>query len=105
MVAVMAAGLGGLYLAVRSKIGRPTVPGEFHTWAVFRDASGLPVRSRVLIAGVQVGEITKLTIEGDLARVDMRMSDDVVLWDDAYAMKSGSLAFGDSHVEVFPGGP
>jgi phospholipid/cholesterol/gamma-HCH transport system substrate-binding protein len=35
----------------------------------------------------------------------MRLVPNIVLWDDAYAMKSGSLAFGDSHVEVFPGGP
>jgi phospholipid/cholesterol/gamma-HCH transport system substrate-binding protein len=96
---------GVLWLALHKKVGRPTVAGEFMTYAHFRDASGLPVKSRVLIAGVQVGEITHLTIEGSLARVDMRLSNDVVLWDDAYAMKSGSLAFGDSHVEIFPGGP
>ena len=105
---VAAAVLGALWLALRKKVGRPEIvasSGGFEVYALFRDASGLPVRSRVLIAGVQVGEITHLSIEGDLARVDMRLLDDVVLWDDAYAQKSGSLAFGDSHVEIFPGGP
>jgi phospholipid/cholesterol/gamma-HCH transport system substrate-binding protein len=97
--------LVALWLGLRGKVGRPTITGGFQTYALFRDASGLPIRSRVLIAGVQVGEIMHLSIEGELARVDMRLVDDVVLWDDAYAMKSGSLAFGDSHVEIFPGGP
>jgi phospholipid/cholesterol/gamma-HCH transport system substrate-binding protein len=103
-VVIVTVGLGGGWLLLRKKVGRPTVPGERMTYAVFRDASGLPTKSRVLIAGVQVGEITHLAIEGGLARIDMRLSDDVVLWDDAYVMKSGSLAFGDSHVEIFPGG-
>jgi phospholipid/cholesterol/gamma-HCH transport system substrate-binding protein len=104
-VVVTLALFGAIWLVIRGRVGRPTIAGEFRTWAVFRDASGLPVRSRVLIAGVQVGEISHLTVEGSLARVDMRLTDDVVLWDDAFAMKSGSLAFGDSHVEIFPGGP
>jgi len=86
------------------RVGRPTMPGEFRTYALFRDASGLPVGSRVLIAGIQVGEIERLTIEGTLARVDFRMADDTVLWDDAWATKSASV-FGDSHVEISPGGP
>jgi len=104
-IVVIVAGLGALWLGLRKKVGRKTITGEYTTYAMFRDASGLPVKSRVLIAGVQVGEISHLTVEGNLARVDMRLIDDVVLWDDAYAMKSGSLAFGDSHVEIFPGGP
>jgi phospholipid/cholesterol/gamma-HCH transport system substrate-binding protein len=102
---VVAAALGLLYVTLRDKVGRKEITGGFQTYALFRDASGLPTKSRVLIAGVQVGEISHLSIQGDLARVDMRLSDGIVLWDDAYAMKSGSLAFGDSHVEIFPGGP
>ena len=35
----------------------------------------------------------------------MRLSDQVVLWDDAYASKTGSAVFGDAHVEIVPGGP
>jgi phospholipid/cholesterol/gamma-HCH transport system substrate-binding protein len=94
----------GAAILIVPRVGRPTMPGEFHTYALFRDASGLPVGSRVLIAGIQVGEIDRLTIEGTLARVDFRLSDDVILWDDAWATKSASV-FGDSHVEISPGGP
>jgi len=104
-VAVVAVLLGVGWLWLRGHVGRRTVGGHVHTYALFRDASGLPVGSRVLIAGVQVGEISHLTVEGGLARVDMRLSDQVVLWDDAYATKSGSAVFGDAHVEIVPGGP
>jgi phospholipid/cholesterol/gamma-HCH transport system substrate-binding protein len=104
-VTIVAVVLGVGWLWLRGHVGRPTVAGHHHTYALFRDASGLPVGSRVLIAGVQVGEIDHLTIEGELARVDMRLSDRVVLWDDAYASKTGSAVFGDAHVEIVPGGP
>lgn len=96
--------VAGAAILIVPRVGRPTMPGEFHTHALFRDASGLPIGSRVLIAGIQVGEIDGLTIEGTLARVDFRLADDVVLWDDAWATKSASV-FGDSHVEISPGGP
>ena len=81
------------------------LPGGFHTYAMFRDASGLPVGSRVMIAGVPVGTIEALSIEGRLARVAMRLGDDVVLWDNAFAAKKASSLLGDSYVEINPGGP
>jgi ABC-type transporter Mla subunit MlaD len=105
---VTAAALGGLLtggvLFVRSKATRPTVGQRFHTYALFRDGSRLPLGSQVVIAGVRVGEIESLTIEGRLARIGMRLRDDVVLYDDAFAMKKSSSLLGDNYVELAPGG-
>src|SRR5688500_19364716 len=72
---------------------------------MFRDGSGLPIGSQVVIAGVQVGEIEGLAIQDGLARVSMRLRDDVVIWEDAWAAKRATSLLGDSYIEILPGGP
>jgi phospholipid/cholesterol/gamma-HCH transport system substrate-binding protein len=96
---------GGAIWLFASRVARPTVGQGFRTFAMFRDGSGLPVGSQVVIAGVQVGEIDGLSIQDGLARVSMRLRDDVVIWDDAYAAKRASSLLGDSYIEILPGGP
>jgi phospholipid/cholesterol/gamma-HCH transport system substrate-binding protein len=92
-------------IAVGPVVRPPRVGGGFRTHANFRDAGGLPVGSRVVIAGVVIGEIESLAIEGNQARVGMRLRDDVVLWDDAYATRKASSVLSDNYVELSPGGP
>ncbi len=102
---VLLAGLvAGAVLVVRERVARRSAGQRFVTWGQFRDASRLPVGSRVMIAGVHVGEISALAVDGRLARVTMRLQDDVELWDDAWAEKKTASAFGDGYVEVHPGG-
>jgi phospholipid/cholesterol/gamma-HCH transport system substrate-binding protein len=97
--------IGLVVVLLWGKVGRREVGQGFQTHVMMRDASALPIGSRVMIAGVQVGEISKLAIEGDLARVDMVLRDDVVLWDDASAEKRSASLFGDAYIELRPGGP
>ena len=97
--------LTGGILLVRNTATRPTVGQRFHTFALFRDGSRLPIGSQVVIVGVRVGEIESLSIDGRLARIGMRLRDDVVLWDDAFAMKKSSSLLGDNYIELSPGGP
>ncbi len=104
-VGIIAALAGVIVIAVVRVARPPQVEGGFRSYVLFRDASGLPVGSRVVIAGVSVGQIDKLTIEGNLARVDLRLADEVVIWDDAWATKKASSALGDNYVEISPGGP
>jgi len=54
---------------------------------------------------VEVGEIERLEIQNGLARVSMRLVDNVVLWDDAWAVKRARSLLGDGYVEILPGGP
>lgn len=94
-------GAGAIYqLARPAKHG-----GGFHTYVYFRDANGLPVGSRVKIAGIVVGEIDALAIENGQARVSLRLQDDVALWDDAWAEKKAASPLADSYLELSPGGP
>jgi phospholipid/cholesterol/gamma-HCH transport system substrate-binding protein len=96
---------GGVVWFVKSRVTRPTVGQRFTTFAMFRDGSGLPIGSQVVIAGVRVGEIHELSVEHGMARIGMRLRDDTVVYDDAWAAKRASSLLGDSYIEILPGGP
>jgi len=69
VIVIIAAGFA---LLVRSRVPTSKVEhASFKTYVKFRDGSRLAVGSPVVIAGVQVGLIRQLTIEGELARIDM----------------------------------
>src|SRR5277367_3304642 len=103
MVAVIAIVVGGSVMLLRSKMPATSVGGGCTAWALFRDASRLAVGSPVKIAGVQVGEITKLTVSGaDFARVDLQLQDGLDLPEEAWITKLAESAFGDSYLEIIP---
>lgn len=91
-------------LGIRSKIPTVKVSGEFLTYAKFRDGSRLAPGSAVVIAGVRVGTIDRLTIEGRFARVDMQLADGLDLPVDSFATRKADSLFGDSYVEIIPYG-
>ena len=103
-VTVIAIVVGGLALVIRGVMPSIHVTGEFRTHVKFRDGSRLAAGSPVVIAGVQVGVIEKLTIEGPLARIDMRLRDGLDLPADSFATRRADSLFGDSYVELIPDG-
>jgi phospholipid/cholesterol/gamma-HCH transport system substrate-binding protein len=56
--------------------------------AFFEDATGLTWKSRVQIAGIQVGEVDKITLEGQRARLQLRIKNGVELKTSACLTKS-----------------
>jgi phospholipid/cholesterol/gamma-HCH transport system substrate-binding protein len=101
-ILVIAMALGAY--AVWKVIGeRPSGGQNFEVWAKLRDAAGLPLGSRVVIAGLAVGEIARLNIEGSYARVTMRIRDDIPLYDNAILFKKSSSLLGDFYLEIDPG--
>lgn len=72
-------------------------------WAYFRDASGLAVRGRVQIAGIPVGEIDAITLEGTRAKVFLRIRNDVDLREDAVITKRSESLLGDYLLDLNPG--
>ena len=97
---VVVVGLGALL--IRSRMPRTHVGQHFATYALFRDASRLSVGSPVKIAGVRVGEITRLTIVDGFARADMRLLDSTDIPEDSWITKRAESAFGDSYLEIIP---
>jgi phospholipid/cholesterol/gamma-HCH transport system substrate-binding protein len=97
--------VGGAY-GVWKTIGQtPSGASDFSVWARFADASGLPKGSRVVIAGLPVGEIADLAIDGRYARITMQLRDDVPIYDNAIVLKKSSSLLGDYYVEIDPGTP
>ncbi|HSN91658.1 MAG TPA: MlaD family protein, partial [Anaeromyxobacteraceae bacterium] len=70
----------------------------------FRDATGLTWKSRVQIAGIQVGEVSVISLEGDRARLDLRVKRGVVLHKNACLTKTyPSALLPDALLEAVPG--
>jgi len=88
---------------IRTRMPATKVGDQFTAFAMFRDGSRLAVGSPVRIAGVRIGEIDKLTIQGDFARIDLRLVDNVQIPTDSWITKRAESAFGDSYLEVIPG--
>ena len=94
--------VAGVVLYIRSRIPTSQVAGTFRTHVKLRDGSRLAPGSPVVIAGVQVGVIEKLTVEGGLARIDLRLRDDLDLPADSFATRRADSLFGDSYIEIIP---
>jgi phospholipid/cholesterol/gamma-HCH transport system substrate-binding protein len=91
-------------LLIRSKMPEQKVGEAFTTCARFRDGSRLAVSSPVMIAGVRVGEVTRLSVDGAFARIDMVLVDDIDIPVDSWVTKKAYSPFGDSYIEIIPTG-
>ncbi|HUJ60355.1 MAG TPA: MlaD family protein [Kofleriaceae bacterium] len=101
-IAVILVVLGAAYVLLRSRMPATQIGQSFRAWALFHDASRLAVGSPVRIAGVRVGEVDRLTVVGDFARVDMRLLDNTDIPVDSWVTKRAESAFGDSYIEIIP---
>src|SRR6185369_8686152 len=73
-------------------------------FAYFEDATGLTWKSRVQIAGIQVGEVEKILLAGNRARLDLRIRKDIDLRTDACITKRfPSALLPDALLDAVPG--
>ncbi len=72
-------------------------------YAYFRDASGLSRKSRVQIAGIPVGEITGVALEGARAKVTLKLRREVGIKRDATLTKRSESLLGDYLLDLSPG--
>jgi len=90
-----------LYLSLRvSKLER--IQGE-HYFALFPTVSGLTKGAPVEVAGVVVGRVEEIKLEGKMAKVKFVLSKGVVLFEDAKATLRTHGALGDKFIEIDPG--
>ena len=61
----------------------------YEVWAVMDDATGLKVQSRVMMAGIPVGEITAITLQGTAARVQIKLLEDIVVLEGRETVQDG----------------
>ncbi len=74
-------------------------------WTVFDDVQGLVPKSRVLVAGIQVGHIERIRLWGSRARVDLRVATHVKLRKDATVGKKSTSILGETLLVINPGNP
>lgn len=85
-------------------VTKGTSGGEGYTvYALMDDASGVVKHSHVRVAGIPVGSIEKVSLQGNQARVDIRVQGDVPLYEDATVSKVSSSLLGDYSLKIAPG--
>lgn len=90
----------GIYRFINPSSG---TQGGYTVYALLTDASGLASFSRVMIAGIPVGNISSIRLQEGKARVDIKMKPDVALHKDASLAKRSSSLLGEFVVVLGPG--
>jgi phospholipid/cholesterol/gamma-HCH transport system substrate-binding protein len=97
-------GIAGIAaLAILSmRLGRITVvPGPGYVLhAKFDDVAGLKSGDDVEIAGVKVGRVVRISLDGARARVEMRIAQGVQIDDEAMAAVKTAGIIGDKYVSI-----
>ncbi len=94
-----------IYLVFHA-IDKGTGTGSGYTVHAFlKDATGLATHSRVTIAGIPVGQIDSIQLEGGKARLNVKMNKDVDLYDNATIGKKSALVLGESAIILTNGTP
>lgn len=93
------------YLVWKNLGQNPAGKDNYTLFAKFRDASGLPKGTKVVIAGLPKGEVIGLEIEGRYAKVTFRIDNEITVWTSAVIMKKARSLLGDNYLEIDPGEP
>lgn len=95
-------GLGAfVWMVGRVEEGIGDDAAGYQVYAMFDDASGLTEKSRVTIAGIDVGELSKIELEGVRAKVWLRVN--TPLRADAQISKAQTSLLGEYALKLSPG--
>lgn len=101
--ALVVAALIAAFLVYRAVDESSSHSDGYAVCARFEDAQGLITKSRVTIAGITVGRIESIRLEGARARVDMTIDGDVPLYQDASIRRISSSLLGEYLLAIQPG--
>ncbi|MBA3396743.1 MAG: MCE family protein [Deltaproteobacteria bacterium] len=93
----------GGYLVWKNLGQDPAGDDNYVLFARFRDASGLPKGSKVVVAGLPKGEVIGLKVEGRTARVTFKLDDEIKVWSSSVVIKKATSLLGDNYLEIDPG--
>ena len=90
------------------KLGHISLLGDnaYSLFARFTSVTGLRAGSLVYISGIEVGRVEKLTMdqESQKAVAEIRIRNDIKIFDDAIASIKTEGLMGDKYVSIDPGG-
>ncbi len=92
------------YLSI--KLGKMEILGNkgYEIYALFSDSGSLKIGSPVVIAGVEVGRVKRITLEDYQARVVLNLPRHVKIQEDAIASIKTKGLIGEKYIEITPGG-
>lgn len=82
---------------------RASTDSAYGVYAYFDDVQGLISKSRVLVAGIPIGYISRIRLEGNKARVDLRIEGEIALYDDASVTMRTLSLLGEKVLVITPG--
>ena len=91
------------YLVWKNLGQDPAGKDNYTLFAKFRDASGLPKGTKVVVAGLPKGEVIGLEIEGRYAKVTFKVDNEIGVWSSAVIVKKARSLLGDNYLEIDPG--
>lgn len=77
--------------------------GNYVIYSHLKDATGLANHSRVTIAGIPVGTISRIKLEDGSARIDVKVNGEVPLFENATIGKKNASLLGESVIVLTPG--
>lgn len=95
----------GAFVVWKNLGQNPAGANNYTLFARFRDASGLPTGSKVVIAGLPKGEVTDLEVEGRYAKITFKLDDEIAVFGSGVVIKKASSLLGDNYLEIDPGEP
>ncbi|MBA2542017.1 MAG: MCE family protein, partial [Deltaproteobacteria bacterium] len=94
--------LGG-YLVWKNLGQNAAGADSYELIARFRDASGLPKGSKVVVAGLPQGDVTNLEVDGRYAKITFRIRGKIDVYQSGVVVKKASSLLGDNFLEIDPG--
>jgi phospholipid/cholesterol/gamma-HCH transport system substrate-binding protein len=67
------------------------------------DASGIAKHSQVRVAGIPVGHIESIRLEGGRARIDMKLRPELPIFEDSAVLKASASLLGENYIAIAPG--
>jgi len=98
-------GLAVTFAVYRYVDERSSTEAGYGVYAYFDDVQGLIPKSRVLVAGIPVGYIESIRLDGYRARVDLRIEGDIQLYEDASVTMRTLSLLGEQVLVIRPGTP
>lgn len=105
LLGLLIIGVVGLFLWLSFAVGGGSFSGARSFVLLFDNAAGLHEDNVVTIAGVQIGRVDQIDIEGKLANVRIAIRPDVKLYANAQATIRAKSLLGEKYVDLVPGEP
>lgn len=101
--ALVVAALVAAFLLYRAVDETSTRGDGYRVYTLMDNAQGLITKSRVTIAGISVGRIESIRLEGARARIDIQVDEGVALYEDATVQRTSASLLGEYLLAIAPG--